>query len=788
MDTGSKQQMLRNYQLFHETLQNILEFDFGWKEPNKLYSYTRPKELLKSDTIIYYNTEALLRGLKQGRIHRQDSTVEDLFDSIYSTNFQQRFSGFRFFFNMAMNSISDGDLFLEYPMKDATPDKLFGVLLSSLSYPISRRFLMANGDESFDAIYKQLGFAMSINPSLKSKKQVTYEQVLTYISSDETLITQMEQIFLLEDVLYTYDNSKFRMIANSSSTNFSLRNLPQELAISLEDEKIIMAFLTYYARYRMTTNVPEGLKPFVETFYSNPSKAVEDFKFFLNENVLTELLQRNIILPDPLNLNIDGKLSKTASDKPIVDLVDIEKDLGFDLKQQLSQRLLSNNRKTRKTGLNLIGTITNEKYDLNEFKDILLQFAFSEDITDEEKIEFITLLQDWMSDYRVKSFYDKSFFVQIMQSYAINQPYGVKDKALDILLEAEDGTGEFLSNDFMKSYLKKINEELPYLDSATSLKFFAKCYENKLITKNKLSGIIEKIPVPQQPNHFVNEISKQWDIFQELFNFEKMFIDILKLSDIRRSNITTRKFILEHLLSSSKRQAQVLSNIHSLGHKNFVVVLNTLKEMFFFSRDKNVLKFLNSLPMGYFENNSVIEAVFKDDTLQHFLEMNSSEKMTVYLSFMEEKNSATALRNYFKKVGLSPIATNPLPFDNIFSLVTQITENMELNINHNLQNELTSLLMLRLSEFFDPFNDASTEKTLSIYDVIFSDPSIQNPIRAFVKKTMDSTLYQDDITTLAQLFILIQNEIINFVSQLEDQIPPAASKITTQNTLIEQSL
>ncbi len=784
MDTGSDKQSVENYKAFHKKIQDILEYDFGWKEPEKLYSYSG----MPKDAIIYYNTEALLRGLKQGRIYKQESTVEDLFDSIYTPKFDQRFMKYRLFFNMSMNSISDGDLFLEYPLKEADPDKLINVFLRSLSYPMSRRFIMSMDEEGLDVIQKQLGFALSLRPELKSKKQVTYEQVLSHLAGDESLMTQIERMFLMEDVLYTYNPSKFNLTDSIGAQNFRLRKLPQELAISLDDEELIIAFLTYFARYRMSIAVAEGLKPFIETFYTNPAKAVEDFRYFLNENVLTDLIKREIIIADPLNPDVTGKLSKTAIDKPVVELIDIKKDLKFDLKEELRKRLLSDNIRQRKTGLNLIGTILNDHYDLNEFKDTLLEFAFLEGLSYAEKTEFINLLSEWMSDYSVKTFADKNFFLQVMHSYALNQPYGIKDKALDVLIEVEDGTGVFLSKRFIKGYLEKIDAELPYLDPAVSLKFYVKCYENKLIKKSELSEIVNKLPVAKNSEHLAGELSKQWETFEKLFDFEDYFINLFKISDITRTDIDTRKFILSYLLAEPERQKKLLDLIPALNHERFIIILDTLKEMFFSSFNKNTIKFVNSLPVGYFENQPVMDAVFGDESLQHFMELHKSDNMIIYLSFMKEKDSITALRNYFKKAGLSPVKYPKIPYKDVKNLLTEIIRSMGVSFTANQENELASSIMIRLAQHMDQFNDVAEKEPVSMADIVISDPSIQNPVRSFVTKIMVSSEHSDDIKTFVQIFFIVQNETLKYVESIKTQKPSAISNIAFSNELIESSI
>lgn len=282
LGTGDEVRAQENYDEFNKKLwDTFLSY--------RSHNYTNKMLTTGRRSLEIVTPEAVREAIKRGRVTKQ-FTVEELFRKMVEKH--KSTCAYLPLFDMSMSEMVTCLTRHEYPRRVVTPEILGDVLLKPFSNPRSRHLYIGGINERKNAFVKQLGFALALDPALKGEMQVSFEEVESFIFSNEELMTKIEMLYLLEDFFYT---------ERGRGELYRLSRVPKELIEPLLNTDLLNALLIYYDSYR-TGGYPEILSQIIAKFHNQPHEAVSE---------LQDLL-RNVIIP---RLKESGAISAETAEK-----------------------------------------------------------------------------------------------------------------------------------------------------------------------------------------------------------------------------------------------------------------------------------------------------------------------------------------------------------------------------------------------------------------------------------------------------------------------------------------
>jgi len=457
LDAGSFKQQQKKYDKFHERLCTLLREEFGYDD----YQYA----FMDFGWLKLLSPNAVLNAVEKGRIYRQ-FTVEELFrkmaeDPDTKCNYSP-------FYNMTTGQLGTCIRRREYLSMRTTPDNLVENLLKPFSHPRSRHlFFDDDGDDEKmreKALRKQLAFALILDPSLKDEKQVSFEEVEYRMFTDEELMTKVELMFLLDDILFYRQSGQEEL--------FRLENIPLELIEPLLSDELIRAIFKYYSDYYLGEGMPNIIKELLGTYGSRPAQARNGVRNFIKKRILRIMNKRGVLTSEDLLPAPQGFTNTTIEAPGKVTLPDIT-DYGYgDLSAKLKEWLTGNKEDDRKKGFDLFGTMLTDGYSFVRMKDTIDELFVQNrhKYTRHEQILIIELIEEWgMADLEEEA--NGELFFDIMKNYIMDHslPRYVRHRALTAAIAVGDKV--FLDGEELDSF---IGEGDPYIKVCDAEISFAK--------------------------------------------------------------------------------------------------------------------------------------------------------------------------------------------------------------------------------------------------------------------------------------------------------------------------
>jgi len=224
----------------------------------------------------YATPKAVTQAMIRGRVREEQIwSIQCLYNKMQTSTVPKFFTNglcnYIPFFDFASGEMSTCPNRTEHPRRVITEENCIEVLLLPFHNPRSRHLFIGNNQQRREAICKQLGFALSIVPTLREEQQVSFQEVEYYLFSNTELMCNIELLFLLEDII---------LLNDSSRKDFCLNFVPTQLIPYLLDAKILSSYLTYYANYKpCNETAPSSIKSFVD------NNDTEGFTKYLNEKI-----------------------------------------------------------------------------------------------------------------------------------------------------------------------------------------------------------------------------------------------------------------------------------------------------------------------------------------------------------------------------------------------------------------------------------------------------------------------------------------------------------------------
>ena len=640
LGTGSEKQAQKNYDEFHNRIQSILQSEYGHGDKDRLYIYT------DWGWITLMTPEAVAEGIKRGRVYNQ-FTVESLFRKMAER--QRSTCSYSPFFDMSMGEIVTCIRRQEYPRRVVTPASFGDVLLKPLFNPRSRHLYVGRDDERRLALVKQLGFALALNPSLKGEMQVSFEEVESLIFSNEEIMTKIELLYLLEDILYMERGGK---------EEYRISRIPKELIEPLLNAELLNALLIYYTSYRIGER-PAMLSQIVTRYRTQPHEAVSELQGILRKAVIPQLEEQGIISIEPAE-KAPASFSKSATAKKPENLPTLAA-AGFNLIEQLRGNLSSRDESKRRMGFNLLETAINNDYDLATIRGMLETNLTPARLTEKEQLLVVDLLDEWSNRPRVQEKYDVELAVQITTPFIFGPSQIVRARALNSLIKLDD---EMISTSWHprkvkssthilpNSLVKRLYDETPQLtvnlDTITTIRLCRKFFEFNLMGENEATERITTLSLPSDTEGLMEEIRK-WK------EHNRPFIVLLKDMLNRATKSYEKGQVMELLGKSAEGRKIVLDVIKGARPEDYGDTYLDSLDVLVEGRETRAIaiQLLNDLPVTFFEGKDIFIHIAHSnrDLLKH----HRAPEVAIMLECLEELTAGSlitgALDKYFAITG-----------------------------------------------------------------------------------------------------------------------------------------
>ncbi|MBF0217870.1 MAG: hypothetical protein HQL30_12885, partial [Candidatus Omnitrophica bacterium] len=366
---------------FHVSLNSALDKKFGYK--GDAYGHFENIGTRLNMT----TSEALISAARKGRAYPgQQHTVRALFKSLVWARTQgtPKHCLFTPFLDAARSKLAGCSQKQYFRSGIISPGGLKEELLRAISNPRALHLYQGDQKERMEAMTKEIGFAMAINPGLIPQKQANYEQVESFIFPDKDLMVRMELLFLLEDILKTHAGTNDEIF-------FKLVEIPEELLYIVFSPDNLNALSRYYKDIARTP-FPAHLAVLAEYLPTDGAGVINEVSAAaIRENVVTSISGKCRIK----HPGSSGKISLNPRvNDPLKTMPDL-KEMGLSPEKFFSVKLSSADPTQRHKGLTLLHTLFLEMADIEPYSDMLEKHLLNSNRPDGNKLtngELLTVL------------------------------------------------------------------------------------------------------------------------------------------------------------------------------------------------------------------------------------------------------------------------------------------------------------------------------------------------------------------------------------------------------------
>lgn len=263
----------RAYNSFYQELSGVLTRRHGFASR---YSYPRYGQYRFDLT----TPEAVERGKSRG--YRREMTVTKMYKKMLAKAKRSSISWGGLCNPTVFLDVSTMDLAIcharsEYPRKTVSPENFSQTIHELKSNPRSRHLFEGSEKQRYQALTKQVGFALTLKPQLSKEKVASFQHLEHLMFLDKELMLKIELLFLLEDVLTS--------ILCEPEDFFKVEFIPEQLRGMLQQKDLIETLLRYYSSCEIE-DVPARIRDYVGTYKSQKETAVHNLISLLSGNPL----------------------------------------------------------------------------------------------------------------------------------------------------------------------------------------------------------------------------------------------------------------------------------------------------------------------------------------------------------------------------------------------------------------------------------------------------------------------------------------------------------------------
>ncbi|NTU49948.1 MAG: radical SAM protein, partial [Desulfobulbaceae bacterium] len=573
--------------------------------------------------------EAVEEGIGRGRVIRQ-YTAKALFEKMaanveglytYYHKMDERLLAactYSPFLDLSMGEMVTCIQRQEYPRRAVTPSNFFDVLLKPFFNPRSRHLYLGEKRARRLAMVKQLGLAFALKPELKEEMQVSFEEVEAFLFSDGELMTKIEMLFLLDDIL--------RQGFSPSQNLFRLEKVPEALLPLLLSDEILDAYAEYYREYAFDDE---------KTRLPSYVQEVQKLKDYLRNN-LKDLLYENEVRSITLEIPTTG-YSKSASVKKEDAHLPRLAEQALSLENRI-KNLISDDKHKRDDAFELISSLAFSQKSVKFAQTFLIAAVSERKLSNDQEDTLLLLIRRWVENRSVDDPVGVGEVVRTLFLSAEHQ--NTRVKAALLLSELAD---VFKENDFFdQTVLLKLKETVDGSDDPGLLLMGYRI----MLAHHSISETNVSVKLSQIANK-IDEFSaaqiKEYNIPDELEKWRKLSHLILPIISALLGK-GVRRSLMTELLASSSEGRQILikqlesMNIHAIQPEELVEYLEMLNTLYKEPETKEkTVEFLNKLPMSAFEEPDVFADLANIYELRKILPAHRAPQMVVFLDVLENE-------------------------------------------------------------------------------------------------------------------------------------------------------
>jgi hypothetical protein len=597
-DLGTNEQAaaMKEYKAFHKRIAETLAKNFGQTEKAQLYTYA------EFAVLGLYTPEAIQVAQARGRLVTKFKTVAELLTKI--SKVQRGLCHYDPFFDMAMSEMVTCLQRHEYPRRAISADNFAEVLMKPFFNPRSRHLYLGEQKKRREALVKQLAFALALKPELAEELQVSFEEIEAVIFSDEELMTSIELLYLLDDIL---------RIPEKGDKLFTPFRIPAELADALKDPKALRALLKYYSEYAVD-QPPVIISLLIEEFKNDPDSAVSLLGKIM-ATMIPGLVRNKTVTLVPAGATPKG-FSKSDSTRKGQPLPRPQGDFRQELKQLLSPKAPVEDRVKAFT---MIQTLVEEQYDLNNIKDILFGLTAPAKLNDNELAIILGAISSWAVKDKILKNYDISFVGELLFRL-FDQNSGFRTRVAETILDIDERIIGIrtdlskkalmvLSESGIRKFYQFREEILLGLEPVMKLGLIRRFYRQGLMSRAEVSQTIDSLDFSTVIWENVIEI----DRWQEDVD---LFVDIFERALTASGEAGFKRAVIQRLGRTQEgrnrlQKAIESGNIHpGTDYRAGAEYLDALNELIAkedtkdFAREK-----LNGLPIEFFERKDIFRTM-----------------------------------------------------------------------------------------------------------------------------------------------------------------------------------